>query len=117
MTIQELKIAAYNGIMPQEPLKSQELALYYQAREAYGQFFDKRITQDEASQRIKSAIMRYNCDVQERQNGIDALRRVGELYKAIELEASAYRKARTLENADKLLEAIYGATMRKDKNL
>lgn len=117
MTVQELKIAAYNGTIPPEPLKSQELAFYYQAREAYAQYFDKRITQDEASQRIKDAIMRYNSDMQERQNGIDALCRIGALYKAIELAATAYRKDRTLDNADKLLEAIYGATMRKDKNL
>lgn len=117
MTLQDLKLAAYNGITPPEPLSCPERAFFLQAKEIYAQYHDKRITQAESAEAMRQAIQDYNRDMTERQNGIDALQRIADLYKQIELAATAYAKDRTLENADKLLEAIYGVTMRKDKNL
>lgn len=117
MTLQDLKLAAYNGITPPEPLSCPERAFFLQAKEIYAQYHDKRITQTESAEAMGQAIQDYKRDIVERQNGIDALYRIANLYKQIELAATAYAKNRTLENADKLLEAIYGVTMRKDKNL
>lgn len=117
MTLQDLKLAAYNGITPPEPLSCPERAFFLQAKEIYVRYHDKRITQSESAEAMRQAIQDYKRDMQERQNGIDALYRIANLYKQIELAATAYAKNRTLENADKLLEAIYGVTMRKDKNL
>lgn len=117
MTLQDLKIAAYNGITPSEPLCCPERAFFLQAKEIYAQYHNKRITQSESSEAMRQAIQDYKRDMQERQNGIDALHRIADLYKEVELVATAYAKDRTLENADKLLEAIYDVTMRKDKNL
>ena len=117
MTLQDLKLAAYNGITPSEPLSCPERAFFLQAKEIYAQYHDKRITQTESAEAMRQAIQDYKRDMTERQNGIDALYRIAGLYKQIELVTTAYRKDRTLDNADKLLEAIYGVTMRKDKNL
>lgn len=114
MTLQDLKICAYNGIKPSEPLCCPERAFFLQAKEIYARFYDKRITQEESAEAMKQAILAYKQDMQERQNGIDALQRTGQLYASIELATTAYRKERTLKNADKLWEAIYGVTMRKD---
>lgn len=117
MTLQDLKIAAYNGITPPEPLRCPERAFFLQAKEIYAQYHDKRITQAESAEAMRQAIQDYNRDMTERQNGIDALQRIADLYKQLELTATAYAKDRTLENADKLWETVYGVTMRKDKNL
>lgn len=117
MTLQDLKIAAYNGITPSEPLCCPERAFFLQAKEIYAQYHNKRITQSESAEAMRQTIQDYNRDMQERQNGIDALYRIADLYKQIELAATAYAKDRTLENADKLWETVYGVTMRKDKNL
>ena len=116
MTLQDLKLAAYNGITPPEPLSCPERAFFLQAKEIYAQYHDKRITQAESAEAMRQAIQDYKRDVTERQNGIDALYRIADLYKQIELPATVHRKERTLESADELLEAIYGATMRKEEN-
>ena len=117
MTLQDLKLAAYNGIAPPEPLSCPERAFFLQAKEIYAQYHDKRITQAESAEAMRQAIQDYKRDMVERQNGIDALHRIADLYKEAELAATAYRKDRTLVNADKLMEAIYGlTTMREDDN-
>lgn len=117
MTLQDLKIAAYNGIAPSEPLCCPERAFFLQAKEIYAQYHNKRITQAESAEAMRQAIQEYNRDMTERQNGIDALHRIAGLYKEVELMATAYRKDRTLVNADKLMEAMYGLITRKDNNL
>ena len=117
MTLQDLKIAAYNGITPPEPLSCPERAFFLQAKEIYAQYHDKRITQSESAEAMRQAIQDYKRDVVERQNGIDALHRIADLFKEVELVATVYRKDRTLVNADKLMEAIYGLITRKDNNL
>lgn len=117
MTLQDLKLAAYNGITPSEPLSCPERAFFLQAKEIYAQYHDKRITQSESSEAMRQAIQDYKRDMTERQNGIDALYRIANLYKQLELVATAYRKDRTLANADKLMEAMYGLITRKDNNL
>lgn len=117
MTLQDLKLAAYNGITPPEPLSCPERAFFLQAKEIYAQYHDKRITQAESAEAMRQAKQNYDRDVTERQNGIDALYRIADLLKQIELVATAYRKDRTLVNADKLMEAMYGLVTRKDNNL
>lgn len=107
MTLQDLKIAAYNGITPSEPLCCPERAFFLQAKEIYAQYHDKRITQAESTEAMRQAIQDYNRDMTERQNGIDALYRIADLYKQIELAAATYAKDRTLENADNLCYAIH----------
>ena len=114
MTLQDLKLAAYNGITPPEPLSCPERAFFLQAKEIYAQYHDKRITQAESAEAMRQAIQDYKRDMTERQNGIDALHRIAGLYKEVELVATAYRKDRTLVNADKLMEAIYGLTTRRE---
>lgn len=114
MTLQDLKQLAHSGIEPQEPLNCAERAFFYAAKDIYAMFYDKRITQSESAERMSKAALDYKTDMQQLQNGTDALRRFGELYKNIELATTAYRKQRTLDNADKMHEAIFGAVMRKD---
>ena len=116
MTLQDLKLAAYNGIKPPEPLSCPERAFFLQAKEIYAQYHDKRITQSESAEAMRKAIQDYKRDMVERQNGIDALHRIADLYKEVELVATAYAKDRTLENADKLWETVYRVTMRKEEN-
>lgn len=116
MTLQDLKIAAYNGVKPPEPLRCPERAFFLQAKEIYAQYHDKRITQTESAEAMRQAIQDYKRDMTERQNGIDALHRIAGLYKEVELVATAYRKDRTLVNADKLMEAMYGLITRKEEN-
>lgn len=113
MTKEEISLLAFNGgeplemNMPDENLfsKMSLIALKYKSG---------IMTQAQASEEKLKAYSKHARQTTEYKNCIDALQRFGELYKNIELATSAYRKNRTLENADKMLEAIYGAVMRKD---
>ena len=121
MTLQDLKLAAYNGITPPEPLSCPERAFFLQAKEIYAQYHDKRITQAESAEAMRQAIQDYKRDVTERQNGIEALQRIGEIFKSIEQSTTAFRKQyneetalKVIECAEQILIAFYGATMRKE---
>lgn len=121
MTLQDLKLSAYNGITPPEPLSCPERAFFLQAKEIYAQYHDKRITQAESAEAMRQAIQNYNRDMTERQNGIDALQRIGELYKTFEQSTTAFRKQhneetalKVIECAEQILTALHGVTMRKE---
>lgn len=121
MTLQDLKQLAHSGIEPQDPLNCAERAFFYAAKDIYAMFYDKRITQSESAERMSKIKQNYDADVQERQNGIEALQRIGEIFKSIEQSTTAFRKQyneetalKVIECAEQILIAFYGATMRKD---
>ena len=75
--------------------------LYWQHRAGYLSAADgKRLKQQ--------AIVRYRDDIEAQEWAIKQQLHIAELWKRIEQTATQYRKNRTVENADKLMEALYG---------
>jgi len=108
VTFRELEELAYqNQAMPNH-LDVYMQAVYQSLRCLYSHYRHGEINRDLAS-REKKAI-RITCEERMRVNDFHAnlSKHCSELWSAIGGAAAEYRKNRTLESADKLLEAIYG---------
>lgn len=108
MEIDDIVLAAYNGALPNSVMRLPE-RLLYQTVKCISQAYKTAQIDAQAASRLKAnAISDYRADKTEYENGIDAMRRRAVLFKDIELATTAYRKNRTLENADKMMEVLYG---------
>ena len=108
MTETELKQLAFDNILPLEPLTMPQELFYYKMVNIYNLHRKGALMQSTAAGLANQAVMQLKFNTIKYNDGIEAQQRFGELYKRIELAATAYRKERTLENADRLLEVLYG---------
>lgn len=110
MSVEELEDLAYNGA-PMPDLRSQAQVLLYQSFRDLYDFARRSGMSPEQGKREKAQILeayRINKFLEDLQEDTQ------ELWKRIEIAASEYRKAPSVELADKLLEAIYGGVKRKE---
>lgn len=107
MTETELKQCAYDGILPLEPLTMPQELFYYKMVNIYNLHRKGVLTQSAAAGLANQAQMQLKSDTIKHNSGIEAMQDKGRFYKRIELATSAYRKNKTIENADKILEVIY----------
>ena len=99
--------AARGDPMP-DGLSLAEQQTYQAIRYLYAVYRSKRITQEQAAKE-KSRILREMKMVQEKEDLKEkAYNRYVAMWKDLEAAANRYGKERTLENADKLIESIYG---------
>ena len=75
--------------------------LYWQHKAGY-------LSAEEGKRLKQRAIVRYRDDIEAQEWAIKQQLHIAELWKRIEQTATQYRKNRTVENADKLMEALYG---------
>lgn len=115
MNASDIVRAAIAEEMPDALMSPADRALYYHIQVINLKLLLKRIIKPMATAEKTDAIREHTADRVKCENGISALMLIADLYKRLELAASAYRKERTLENADKLLLAIDGIDMRKGK--
>lgn len=108
MTSNDITLHAYNGTFPDEPMNMPEMLLYKEIENISLKYKYGMITKDVATTLKTKALADYKHNLTAYQNGIDCANRIADLYKRIELATSAYRKNKTIDNADKLMEAIYG---------
>lgn len=111
MTVEELEDLAYNGA-PMPDLRSQAQVLLFQSFRDLYDFARRSGMSKEQGKREKAQILaayKINKFLEELQESTN------EMWKNIEIAASEYRKAPSVELADKLLEAIYGVK-RKEFN-
>ena len=91
-----------------------EQQTYQAIRYLYAVYRAKRITQEQAAKE-KAGILRELKMVQEKEALMDkAHQRAIKMWKDLEAAANRYGTDRTLENADKLIEAIYGTGVKKN---
>ena len=109
--------AAIDDEMPEAMMSPADRALYYHIQVINLKLLLKKIIKPMATAEKISALQEHTADRAKCESGTSAMMRIADLYKRLELAASAYRKERTLENADKLLLAIDGVDMRKGKNV
>jgi anti-sigma factor ChrR (cupin superfamily) len=104
--------AARGDPMP-DGLSLAEQQTYQAIRYLYAVYRAKRITQAQAAQE-KAKVLRELRMMQEKEAlQQKAYNRSIAMWKDLEAAANRYGTERTLENADKLIEAIYGASVKK----
>lgn len=94
--------------------------LCYQALSAlYKRFYSGRITREQGEHDARLIRRKRNENIKSFEFGERCRSHAVILWANIEQSANAYQKDRTLENADKLIEAIYGVGFveRKEENL
>ena len=105
--------AALDDVLPEGMMPPADRALYYHIQAINLKLELKRIIKPMATAEKFEALREFRAGTVSYENGISSSMRLADLYKRLELSATAYRKERTLENADKLLLAIDGIDMRR----
>lgn len=108
MTIDDIVLAAYNNTLPNGVMRLPERLLYQTVKCISLQYKAGQLSKQAATDLKANAISDYRADKTEYENGQNSMRRMAVLFKDIELATSAYRLNKTIENADKIMEVIYG---------
>mgnify|MGYP006974614234 CR=1 FL=1 len=107
-TVQELSSLAAKGARPSEALTSYEWLLWYELRDIYSDWWNKAQDEERLKARKQDAVVRYETQKRKEAQHDDAMRRVAALFQNIEEVGIAYRKDRNLDNADRLMNVVYG---------
>lgn len=107
-TVQELSALAAKGVRPKDGLTYYEWLIWYELRDIYSDWKNKAATEETLKARKQAAVSRYDKLRRIERTHSEDMRRVADLFKAIEAAAIAFRKERTLENADRLMNVVYG---------
>lgn len=111
MTFQELeKAASQNQTMPRG-LDAFEQATFLSLRCLYSHYRYGEISKESATEEKRSIKLAHEERVRVDTARSNLSRYCADLWKGVERATSAYRKERTLENADKVMEEIYGVKM------
>lgn len=107
-TVQEISSLAAKGQMPAFGMTYYEWLLWYELRDVYDEWRRKTTSEDKLKARKESAVARYDKLKTAEKTHSDDCRRIANLFKDIEEAGIAYRKERTLDNADRLMNIVYG---------
>ena len=87
----------------------EDLLAWFKLRDVYREFRANRIDRAEGESRKRSIFKKRAEEASRREQHFVVQKRIADFFKDIEIPASAYMKDRTLENADTLIETIYGS--------
>lgn len=107
MTVDEILLAAANGIEPPE-LDAAEALLFCRMRESYRAFRAGEISRAAGEEAKKKAVAEYRVNSTKLEQGRAAQHRMAQLWADLERYSSAYRKEKSLDTADQLMEKVYG---------
>ena len=107
-TVQEISSLAAKGQMPAFGMTYYEWLLWYELRDVYDEWRRKTTSEEKLKARKESAVARYDKLKTAEKTHSDDCRRIANLFKDIEEAGIAYRKDRTLDNADRLMNIVYG---------
>ena len=108
MTIDELSYLALNEYELPENTPLCERAFYGELFILYGKFKKGILTQEEGNREKQKAVYQYGLDCRKREQAFAMQKRQLDFWQNIERAANAYRREPSIENADRLLEAVYG---------
>ena len=107
-TIDEIMVAAYNfEQIPDYDLPAADCLLWYMLRDLYDRYKNKIITEQQGKDEKDKILRIYHNNVSDVEMAKKILLHNAEMWKNIEIASDNYRCNRTLDNADKVLEAIY----------
>ena len=107
-TTDQIAACAARGRMPDAPLTDYERLLWYELRDVYNDFRSGTATKEEGEQRKQNAINRFDHLTGQAEEDRKTVFRCAELWRKVEEAASEYRKAPSLETADRVMNVIYG---------
>ena len=107
-TVQEISSLAAKGQMPAFGMTYYEWLLWYELRDVYDEWRRKTSSEEKLKARKEKAVVRYETLKTAEKTHSDDCRRIANLFRDIEAAGIAYRKERTLENADVLMNVVYG---------
>lgn len=107
MTVDEILLAAANGVEPPD-LNCADALLFCRMRESYRAYRDGEISRAAGEEAKKKAMAEYRANSNHLEQGRAAQYRMARLWAELERHSSAYRKEKSLDTADKLMEAVYG---------
>lgn len=114
MTVDQIAKLAAQNIVPSEKLSLSESLLWYRLRDLYRNFAQGSISKDNAAAEKQKIVKQYNADKQAQETAERYIAHHAELWRKIEGAATAYRTNKTIENADKFVEAVYGVKMKEE---
>ena len=108
MTFDDISKLAAKNERPESGMTYIDYLAWYILRDIYRDFKAGLIDKERGEERKREALSIWECETQKVKQHRDDIFRVAELWKRVESAADAYRLDRTLDNADKLIYAIYG---------
>lgn len=110
MSLSPDEISAYaaKGEMPKDAMHHIDWVLWYTLRDIYNEFREGTLDKETGAKRKQHAVDLFNQAWEKQCRSDELCYRMAELWKQIEQAATEYRKSRTVENADKLMEIVYG---------
>ena len=82
--------------------------LWYMLRDIYTEFAAGTLTKEQGAERKRQAMDIYNRECEYMCRTMMLCDRIQKLWKDLEATSSAYRKDRTLDNADEVMRVVYG---------
>ena len=107
MTFDDIAKLAAKGERSESGMNYIDHLAWYILRDIYRDFKDGLIDKERGEQRKLEALTIWERETQRTEQCRNDIFRIADLWKRIESASSAYRLDRTIENADKLMEAIY----------
>lgn len=107
MTADEILVAAANEEEP-EGLDMAQRLLWCRMRESYRAFRAGEISREAGGEAKKKAMTEYRENANKLEQGRVAQHRMAQLWADLERYSSAYRKEKSLDTADRLMEKVYG---------
>lgn len=104
----EVSTLAARNEMPDKPMSYVNWLLWYMLRDIYNEFTAGTLTKEQGAARKKQAMDIYEKECEYLCRTMATCDRMAALWRGIESASTAYRKERSLENADKLMEVVYG---------
>lgn len=108
MKVDDIKKLAMKGEMPADELQAPDWCLWFRLRDVYSDYAAGRITKDEGAERTEQCLRQYDHDCELLAVAGNILIEHGKWWRDLERTANAYQTDRTLDNADRFLDAVYG---------
>lgn len=107
MTADQISQLAAKQEMPEDGMTCTDWLLWYMLRDIYRDFKAGRLDAEKGAERKQHSLSIWEKESFRVRQLNELADSAGKMWKRVEMAANAYRLDRTLQNADKLIEAIY----------
>ena len=108
MTADQISQFAAKNEMPEDGMTYVDWLLWYMLRDIYRDFKAGRLDAEKGAERKKHSLSIWEKETFRVRQLNELADGAGKLWKRVEMAANAYQTNRNLQNADAMIEAIYG---------
>ena len=112
MDKEKIAVMAAKDSLPSEKLSLAESLLWYRLRDLYSKFSQGSISKENAATEKQKIVKQYNRDNETQGFYETYVAKSAQMWRRIEGAATEYRQNKTIQNADKFVEAVYGVKMK-----